>query len=111
MTSALEGPLQKMVVSSGDPIAYSLRVGDESLSLNRVLGRGLEVQFLGRISCRHCQTPTARSYGGGYCYHCGERGHRVANCVKKAGGVSQGRHAHSASASKWGSLPSLSSDG
>jgi len=81
VTSALEGPLQKMVVSSGDPIAYSLRVGDESLSLNSVLGRGLEVQFLGRISCRHCQTPTARSYGGGYCYHCFKTLARCDLCV------------------------------
>lgn len=69
-----EGPLQPLTVQAGSPAAYHLSLTDApsepGLDLNRVLGQGLCIESLRRISCCHCGAETRRSYGGGYCYPC-----------------------------------------
>lgn len=68
----LEGALEKMAVAADDPAAYRLvvRDGTAGLALNALLGRGLSIEFLQRISCCHCGRTTPKSYGGGHCYDC-----------------------------------------
>jgi hypothetical protein len=87
--SSVEGPLTKLIIEPDDPVSYSLRVGHDGddagsvdlLALNAFLGTGLEIRFLDRISCRFCQSPTAKSYGGGYCYPCFKKLARCDLCV------------------------------
>jgi len=67
---AMEGPLEKLKVTRGEVVEYQLVVGDRTLGLNRLVGKGLEIRFLDQISCRNCETPSRKSYGGGYCYPC-----------------------------------------
>jgi len=81
---SVEGPLQKLIVEPGDPVNYTLAVGTEAsarLALNPLLGTGLEIRYLQRIACRYCASPTAKSYGGGYCYACFKRLARCDLCV------------------------------
>jgi hypothetical protein len=44
--------------------------GRATLELNGLLGRGLRIESLGRMSCSHCGGDTRRRYGDGYCYGC-----------------------------------------
>ena len=80
----VEGPLVKLIAERGDPVGCTLAVGEEAamqLPLNPIVGNGLELRFLERITCRYCATPTARSYGEGYCYRCFKRLARCDLCV------------------------------
>ena len=80
----LQGPLEKLAATRGvrgGPARYELVVGDGRLALNPCVGAGLEIEFLGRISCRHCAAPTRRSYAQGYCYRCFKTLARCDLCV------------------------------
>jgi hypothetical protein len=76
--------MHKLSVQNGDPVTYTLTLGKDSqaqLPLNPILGSALEIRFLDRISCQHCESTTPRSYGGGYCYSCFKRLARCDLCV------------------------------
>ncbi len=80
----VEGPLIKLVAEAGDTVSYTLQLDDEnaaSIALNSVISDGLEIRFLGRISCRFCKSITPKSYGDGYCYRCFMRLARCDLCV------------------------------
>lgn len=79
--TGVEGPLAMMKVVPADPVRYTAVVGEATVPLVEALGRGLEIRFLGRISCRHCGAVTQRSYGGGYCYPCFKTLARCDLCV------------------------------
>lgn len=64
------GPLAKLRIALGEPVVYSALVGEAEMSLANAVGLGLEIRFLGRISCCYCGADSPRSYGGGYCYRC-----------------------------------------
>jgi hypothetical protein len=89
----VEGPLQRLAIEAGDPVCYTLAVGGavgggsdgaatgDQMALNPVLCTGLEIRFLHALSCRFCDSATAKSYGGGYCYPCFKRLARCDLCV------------------------------
>lgn len=68
----LEGSLRKMQSQfvPGQPIAYSLALGDELLNLNKLLGQSIDLHFLGEIHCLHCQRKIKKSFNQGFCYPC-----------------------------------------
>lgn len=51
-------------------VNYELPVGDNSISLNDLLGRTICLEFLGRINCISCSSLTKKSFSAGYCYPC-----------------------------------------
>ena len=67
-----EGPLRKMTTryTPGEPVAYSLPVGDGSVDLANLLGRPLRISTPGEIRCLHCGRKTKRSYSQGFCFPC-----------------------------------------
>lgn len=70
MSFLLSGPLSKMSSSLDKPVAYSLRVGDQSVPLNGYLGKQIKIEFTGQISCENCGRKTKKSFSQGYCYPC-----------------------------------------
>jgi len=73
----LSGVLSRLDLSEADhpePVRCALELISDGeprrLELNALLGSGLRIEFLGRISCIHCGRDTRRSYGSGYCYPC-----------------------------------------
>ncbi|MCZ6617641.1 MAG: DUF2797 domain-containing protein [Gammaproteobacteria bacterium] len=78
---SIHGPLEKLKIIRGEVVSYQLAVGDQTLGLNRFVGKGLEIRFLDRISCRNCEAPSRKSYGGGYCYPCFKRLAQCDLCV------------------------------
>lgn len=72
----LDGALEKLSVTPGEPARYRLgvRPGEsssaEDVDLNSLLNKELRIEFQQKITCAHCARDTRKSYGGGYCYPC-----------------------------------------
>lgn len=64
------GRLRKMPVEAGEPVAYSISVGDTRTPLNDLIGRPLRLDFDGVIRCIHCDRKTNKSFNQGFCYPC-----------------------------------------
>lgn len=64
------GRLRKMPAEAGDPVTYSIAVGDTRIPLNDLIGRPLRLDFDGVIRCIHCDRKTNKSFNQGFCYPC-----------------------------------------
>lgn len=64
------GRLRKMPAQVGDPVSYTIAVGDTRIPLNDLVGRSLRLDFEGVIRCVHCDRKTAKSFNQGFCYPC-----------------------------------------
>ena len=54
----------------GDPVRYSLELGNRSVSLGEYLGQRLSIEYLQKIECIHCGRVTRKSFNQGFCYPC-----------------------------------------
>ena len=52
------GALSKMSTQLQQAVQYSLRLGEQELELNALLGQGLRLEYLGAIHCSHCGRKT-----------------------------------------------------
>ncbi|KXO10471.1 hypothetical protein J122_1550 [Marinobacter excellens LAMA 842] len=59
-----------MPAQAGDPVAYTLAVGDTRIPLNDLIGQKVRLDFDGVIRCIHCDRTTKKSFNQGYCYPC-----------------------------------------
>lgn len=65
------GNLDKMKAwspANGGSVEYHLVIGDQTLSINELVGKKLELQHTGNIHCCYCGEKTNKSFGQGYCY-------------------------------------------
>lgn len=65
MTELWTGDLAKLRVSPGAPVQYTLR---ETVDVNALIGRALQLRFTGNIHCCVCGKRIPKAYGEGYCY-------------------------------------------
>lgn len=63
-----EGKLTKMQAEGGTPLQYYLVFEDSFINMNQLLGREIEINFLG-FSCLNC-SKKKKIYRMGYCYDC-----------------------------------------
>jgi hypothetical protein len=63
--------LLRMRTELDQPVRYYLKndSGDEIL-MNSLIGKRIQVRFLGDIHCIHCGNKTKQSFHQGYCYSC-----------------------------------------
>lgn len=54
----------------GDEVSYSLYIGDESISLNELLGKPIQLTATGKKHCIHCGRGVKKLFHSGYCYPC-----------------------------------------
>ena len=70
----VSGRLRKMPASAGhsvdDPVQYQLRLGDEQVALNELIGQPISIEFDGVIRCIHCDRVTKKSFSQGFCFPC-----------------------------------------
>ena len=66
----VSGRLRKMPAEAGDPVTYSIAVGDARIPLNDLVGRSLRLDFDGVIRCINCDRKTNKSFSQGFCYPC-----------------------------------------
>ena len=75
------GNLAKMRAVDAVPVAYTLDLGEESLSLNDALGATIRLVFSGEINCQACGRKTSKSFNQGYCFPCSQRLARCDLCI------------------------------
>lgn len=64
------GRLRKMPAEAGEPVTYSIAVGDSRIPLNEYLGKQVRIDFEGVIRCINCDRTTKKSFNQGYCFPC-----------------------------------------
>ncbi len=66
----MRGQLKKMQARLDKPVEYRLPLGDDSVTLNPLIGKTIKLSYTGRIFCIHCNRATKKSFSQGYCYPC-----------------------------------------
>lgn len=68
------GHLSKMATQlnaeTGNSIQYQMRLNDQSIPLNSLIGQTIKMSYVGEINCCHCGRKSNKSYSQGYCYLC-----------------------------------------
>lgn len=64
------GNLLKMRVQMDLPVRYDLPLGGEMISMNQLLGKRIQLNWLHQINCLACGAKTPRSFFQGYCFPC-----------------------------------------
>jgi hypothetical protein len=64
------GYLTPLTHKPSSPVTYYLSLGDESITLNEMLGETIQLTFLGEKSCCFCGRKIKKTYNNGYCYPC-----------------------------------------
>jgi hypothetical protein len=62
------GILDKMPTSFAEPIQYTLRLGEDSVNMNELIGQQVSLRFTGNIFCTICGKKISKAYGEGMCY-------------------------------------------
>ncbi|GMQ75905.1 MAG: DUF2797 domain-containing protein [Gammaproteobacteria bacterium] len=75
------GDLRKMRVEDGDPILYTLPVGDESVAVSPLLGETIGIRHTGTIHCVACGRKTGKSFNQGHCFPCFRDLARCDGCI------------------------------
>jgi len=75
------GTLDKMPTSYVNPVQYFLRLGDEEVDMNSLVGQNISLRFTGNIYCTVCGRKTSKSFGEGMCYNCFATSPENAECI------------------------------
>ncbi|MBK8657541.1 MAG: DUF2797 domain-containing protein [Bacteroidetes bacterium] len=75
------GVLDKMRTSFINPVQYFLKLGDETIPVNELIGKNVRLQWTGRIICTVCGKKTNKSFGEGMCYNCFSTAPENAKCI------------------------------
>lgn len=67
---AFSGMVSKMATEMNTPIHYHLRLGDDIIDMNQLLGSHISITWKNEIRCLNCGKATQKSFGQGYCYPC-----------------------------------------
>ena len=70
MTELGTGGIRKMISQVLDEVDYTLPIGDESLPMNPLIGRTVQLEYLGEIRCVSCGRKTKKSFAQGHCFPC-----------------------------------------
>jgi len=76
-----EGGLEKMQARLADPVQYVLPVGEQEIPLNELLGKKIQLHYLGKIHCIHCGRLTKKSFNQGFCYPCFQKLAQCDSCI------------------------------
>jgi hypothetical protein len=75
------GIVRKMRSRLGQPVSYSVRLGDNEVALNPLIDQQLKLIFSGSIYCIHCNRKTNKSFNQGYCYPCFQKLAQCDSCI------------------------------
>ena len=81
MKAVANGILRKMATRLEDPVSYKVRLGDEAVPLNPLIGKALKLKYSGNIFCVNCSRKTNKSFNQGYCYPCFQRLAQCDSCI------------------------------
>lgn len=72
--------LRKMRVEYSNPINYWLNTNTGDLSMNDLIGKTIQLEFLGEINCSLCDRSTKKSFNG-FCYPCFANAPENSECI------------------------------
>jgi hypothetical protein len=75
------GTIRKMEAVQAARVEYHLPFRDHSVGMNRLIGKRIEMEYLGKIHCIRCGRETSRSFAQGYCYPCFMTAPETEECV------------------------------
>lgn len=79
----VDGNLVKMAIEPGEQAQYTLRLSDNRVALNPLLGKIIHLKFNGIINCQNCDRVIKKSYSQGYCYPCSQKLAACDICIMK----------------------------
>ncbi len=68
---------------AGEPVRYSLPLGDSLLPMNDLIGQPVALGFNGDIFCVGCSKKTKKTFQDGYCYACFLKVPECEECVMR----------------------------
>ncbi|MCL1080116.1 DUF2797 domain-containing protein [Parashewanella spongiae] len=79
------GTLRKMAATIDDNnvVHYQMRVGEQTLDLNPLIGHTLTLSHTGKILCSNCGKKTKKSYSQGHCFVCMQKLASCDLCIMK----------------------------
>lgn len=75
------GILDKMPTSYVNPVQYFLKLGNEEVDMNSLIGKQISLRYTGNIFCGICGKKTYKSFGEGLCYNCFANSPENAECI------------------------------
>jgi hypothetical protein len=78
---SVSGTLQKLNTQLKQTVEYHLPVGEKQIALNPLLGKQIQIQFLGEINCSYCDRKIKKSFAQGFCYPCFRKLARCDSCI------------------------------
>jgi hypothetical protein len=77
----MKGYLEKMVVSYGDVVQYKLKLADELVDMNGLIGHRVSLTYLNQIKCVDCGAIIKKAYGQGFCFQCLQESPLASECI------------------------------
>ena len=65
-----KGNLLKMKAIDERPVRYFLKLGENEICMNELIGRDIKIAFEGIIHCVACGRKIKKAFGEGFCYPC-----------------------------------------
>ncbi len=81
MKALAKGIVRKMASRLEQPVSYRMRLGDDAVPLNPLLGKSIALSYSGNIFCVNCGRKTNKSFNQGYCYPCFQRLAQCDSCI------------------------------
>ena len=75
------GQSRKMKAELGGPICYKMRLGDEHVHMNPLIGHSIQLTFDGQINCIVCGRKTRKSFAQGFCFPCMRDSPENSECI------------------------------
>lgn len=75
------GILDKMPTSYINPVQYRLKLGDDVVAVNDLVGQKIQLTWTGNIFCTVCGKKTNKSFGEGMCYPCFANSAENSECI------------------------------
>jgi len=77
-----KGNLRKMMSNfTNGRVEYKLLLNNETVEMNKLIGKSVELQFHSQINCISCGKKTSKSFAQGFCYNCFQTAPEAEECV------------------------------
>jgi hypothetical protein len=77
----ITGNLKKMDSMISGRVEYTLRMGNELIQMNKIIGKEFKLRNLHKINCIKCGKETKTSFAQGFCYPCFISAPEAEDCV------------------------------
>jgi len=75
------GNLHKMATTLANPVQYNLKLQEDIISINAMIGKNIYITFQNVINCKRCGRKTSKSFAQGFCFPCFKNAPENAPCI------------------------------